>query len=60
MGLDFTGISEIAPQDGNSAHAHWVPECKNMNKSPKAVNILPSETSLLRQPDTHTGTYIHT
>lgn len=33
---------------GLTAHAHLVPECKNM--SPKALNILPSGMSLISQP----------
>lgn len=47
---DFTGVSEMAPQDRTPAHTHLVPEWKNTNVSPKALHILPSEMSPISQP----------
>lgn len=40
VGLDFTGVSEMAPQDRTSAHAHVIPEWKNVNGSPEALDIV--------------------
>lgn len=49
VGLDFTGVSEMAPQDRTSAQVHVIAERKNMNGSPKVLNIV----------HTHTHTHIN-